>query len=290
MTMTWWKRLLLSAYYHGTLPYRAWQSARASAAGMSPVMVLFYHRIADDAASPWTLSNQVFARHMDWMKRHFDMISLAEAQRRIAGRANHRPAVSITFDDGYAANCHEALPLLVSEKIPCTYFVSSKCVLQGIPFPHDVACGFEGHPNTIDEVRAMAAAGIEIGAHTRSHADLSRLKNPRKLHDEVVVAGEELQQAIGRAVRYFAFPFGLSANLNRNVFKLAHEYGYNGVCSAYGGYNFPGDDSFHIQRICADDLLRLKNWLTVDPRKTRRPYRFDYTSATDRQPAGATTA
>ena len=250
-------------------------------------MVLFYHRIADDAASPWTLANELFARHMRWLKAHFDLVSLAEAQRRIGSGVNHRPAVSITFDDGYAANCDAALPLLVAEKIPCTYFVSSKCVLQGVPFPHDVARGCEGRPNSLADLRAMAAAGIEIGAHTRSHADLSRLKNPHKLYDEVVVAGEELQQAIGTAVRYFAFPFGLSENLNRAVFKLAHEYGYEGVCSAYGGYNFPGDDPFHIQRICADDMLRLKNWLTVDPRKTLRPYRYDFHWEPDRELSGA---
>jgi peptidoglycan/xylan/chitin deacetylase (PgdA/CDA1 family) len=218
------------------------------------------------------------------------MVSLPEAQRRIAARENHRPSVSITFDDGYAANCHEALPLLIAEKIPCTYFVSSKCVLEGIPFPHDIAHGFEGRPNTLEELRAMSAAGIDIGAHTRTHADLSRLKNPQKLHEEVVVAGEELQQAIGGPVRYFAFPFGLSGHLNRAVFALAHEFGYHGVCSAYGGYNFPGDDAFHLQRICADEMLRVKNWVTLDPRKTRRPYRFEYRAAADRQSAGAATA
>jgi peptidoglycan/xylan/chitin deacetylase (PgdA/CDA1 family) len=288
--MTWWKKLLLGAYYHGTLPYRMWHNRRACAAGKAPIMVLFYHRVADDAASPWTLSNRAFASQVRWLRAHFDMVSLAEAQRRIAGGANHRPAVSITFDDGYAANCHEALPLLIAENIPCTYFVSSKCVLEGIPFPHDIAHGYEGRPNTVEELRSMSAAGIEIGAHTRSHADLSRLKNPQKLYEEVIVAGEELQQAIGRPVRYFAFPFGLSGNLNRTVFKLAHDFGFAGVCSAYGGYNFPGDDSFHIQRICADEMLRIKNWVTVDPRKTRRPYRFDYQSTTDCEPAGATTA
>ena len=254
---------------------------------MAPLVVLFYHRVADDAASPWTLSNKIFAQHIQWLKSHFDMVSLAEGQRRLLSRANHCPAVSITFDDGYAANCHEALPLLIAQQVPCTYFVSSKCVLEGIPFPHDVAGVYEGRPNTVEELRAMAAAGIEIGAHTRSHSDLSRLKNPQKLYEEVVGAGAELQQAVGRPVRYFAFPFGLSHHLNRAVFKLAHEYGYEGVCSAYGGYNFPGDDTFHIQRFCADDFLRLKNCVTVDPRKTRRPYRYDYQSPVDCEPAGA---
>ena len=55
-----------------------------------------------------------------------------------------------------------------------------------------------------------------------------------------------------------------------------YDAGYDGVCSAYGGYNFPGDDAFHLQRYHADpSLLRLKNWLTVDRRWVNRP-RFVY--------------
>ena len=33
---------------------------------------------------------------------------------------------------------------------------------------------------------------------------------------------------------------------------MAFEYGYEGVCSAYGDYNFGGDDPFHIRRIHAE--------------------------------------
>ena len=265
--MSFWKQPLLHGYFHATLPYRAWQNARRASAGTAPLMVLFYHRIADDAASPWTCSNRLFAQQIRWLKQRFELISLGEAQQRIRSGCNHRPAVSITFDDGYAANCHQAIPLLLEQQIPCTYFVSSRCVLDGVPFPHDIANAYEGRPNTIEEIRAMAEAGVEIGGHTRTHCDLGRLNNPAKLYDELIVGGEELQQAIGRPVRYFAFPFGMRSNLNREVFRLARHFGYDGVCSAYGGYNFPGDDSFHIRRFHADDMLRLKNWTTVDPRK-----------------------
>jgi hypothetical protein len=54
---------------------------------------------------------------------------------------------------------------------------------------------------------------------------------------------------------------------------MAKDAGYAAVCTAYGGYNFPGDDPFHLQRIPADsEMIRLKNWVTMDPRKlqTRR--------------------
>ena len=76
-------------------------------------------------------------------------------------------------------------------------------------------------------------------------------------------------------MRYFAYPYGHHHNLTSESFELAQRSGYRGICSAYGGYNFPGDNAFHLQRIHPDnDLIRLKNWLTVDPRKLRGIRRF----------------
>ena len=48
------------------------------------------------------------------------------------------------------------------------------------------------------------------------------------------------------------------------------------MCSAYGGYNFPGDDPFHLRRFHADpEFIRFNNWMTVDPRKLRMHRDFD---------------
>lgn len=267
--------VLLAGYCGLTSPYRRWVNRQRCAEGKAPILVLFYHRIADDRATPWTHSFRLFQRQMRWLKKHCELISLEEAQLRIRRGTNDRIAASITFDDGYADNCDRALPLLIAEKIPCTYFVSLRNVLKGKPFPHDLRHGASCRPNSIAQLCWMAQHGIEIGAHTRTHADLGRITDECKLYDEVVVAGEELQAAVGRPVRYFSFPFGLPNNLNRRAFQMAYEYGYEGVCSAYGDYNFPGDDPYHLRRIHVDNMPRLKNWGTIDPRKIHPSFTLD---------------
>lgn len=271
-----WKTLLLNLYYHASRPYRWRRNRRGAAVGRAPVVVLFYHRIADDGAGSWTVSNAMFARQIDWLQAHFELVSLQQGQRRLRDGKNPRPCVSITFDDGYAENCHQAIPLLIKRRIPCTYFVTLQNVLEGRPFEHDVALGNRCPPNTLEQLRAMAAAGVEIGAHGRNHVDLGGTCDTVRLYDEVVTAGEQLQEEIARRVRYFAFPFGQYMNLNSKAFAMAARAGYEAVCSAYGGYNFPGDDPFHLQRIHVDnDMIRLKNHATVDPRKSNPP-RFQY--------------
>jgi peptidoglycan/xylan/chitin deacetylase (PgdA/CDA1 family) len=274
-----WKHGLLGAYYTGTLPYRLVANGCAARQGKAPLMVLFYHRVADNYPNGWTISSRAFKRQIRWLQARFELISLEETQRRIRSGRNTRPAVSITFDDGYAENFQHALPLLLKHRIACTYFVSTQHVLSGQPFPHDVASGRALRPNTPQQLRAMSDAGIEIAAHTRTHVDLGTVHDPQVLYDEVVGSMQDLQAMLNRRVRYFAFPFGLHANLNSQVFHLARQNGLEAVCSAYGGYNFAGDDDFHLQRIHADrHMIRLKNWLTVDPRKLSAMKRFEYGS------------
>ena len=261
------RSIFLRAYYYGTWPVRAWRNRAALAAGRAPVPVLFYHRIADDTANSWTLSNDDFERQIEWLGRHFDIVSLNDVQRRMAGYADpaRRLAVCITFDDGHADNCHRAIPFLVKKRVPCTYFVSVQHVVSGEPFASD-GCA----PNTVDQIRAMADAGIEIGAHTATHADLGAIRDRKELRRELVDATRQLEDLIQRRVRYFAFPYGQYVNLTSEAFQMARDAGFEGVCSAYGGYNCLGDDPFHIQRFHADPgMIRVKNRATIDPRMTR---------------------
>ncbi len=271
-----WKGRMLGAYYYATLPGRWWLNASAARDNNAPVMVLYYHRVADHKPNDWTISNADFRREIDWLEANFDLVSLEESQRRIR-EGNSRASVSITFDDGYAENCDEALPLLIRRRIPCTYFAMSHFSRTGETFPHDVAEGTSFQPNTIEQLRSLANAGIEIGGHTKTHADLGQITCEQRLYDEIVGGRDELARDLGVEIRYFAFPYGLHENLNATAFRIAAEAGFAGVCSAYGGYNRPGDDAFHLQRIHGDpDILRLKNWLTVDPRKVRRTERYLY--------------
>lgn len=264
------KSSLISLYCLGTQPYRAWQNARLYATGKAPVLVFFYHRISNETCVPWSHTHYEFERQINWLAEHFDLVSLSEVQHRLR-TGNTRPTACITFDDGYAENCDRALPFLVERNIPCTYFVNNYYIQEQVPFPHDIARGYRFLPNTVSQLRLMAELGIEIGAHTRTHADLGKLRDPERIRDEVSGCGRDLEQLLGRRVAHFAFPYGMPRNLTAAAFQAARKHGYDSVSSAYGDYNYPGVDPFHIRRIHSDNLSGLKNWATLDPRKVGRP-------------------
>jgi peptidoglycan/xylan/chitin deacetylase (PgdA/CDA1 family) len=270
---------LLSAYYMASLPARRRDAVDRAARQTEPVRVLFYHRIADQHPNGWTMSTAAFARQIQWLRHRFDLVSLREAQARIAAGRNRWPTACITFDDGYADNLEFALPLLLRQRIPFTYFVSTNHVLRNEPFAHDVEAGRPLAPNTLSQLRGLAAAGaeaVEIGAHTRGHVHLGPPIFRDAMVDEIVGSKHELEAALNREIRYFAFPFGQLTDLSTAAFQIAYEAGYSGVCSAYGGYNWPGDEPFHLRRIHADpELVRFKNWLMIDPRKLHHTIQFD---------------
>jgi len=224
--MPFWKSFFLNLYYHCSRLYRWNYLRKASKEHRVPIMVLFYHRIADDAANSWTTSNKIFDTQIHWLESRFELVSLEEAQRRIRSGVNDQPCVSITFDDGYAENCEQAIPLLIKKQIPCTYFVTVQNITEGEPFSHDLAEGNSIPPNNLEQLRDMVHAGIEIGAHAYRHIDLGQISDEQQLYHEVVTSRERLQKALGQSVRYFAFPFGQYVNLNQRVYPI-EELGYH---------------------------------------------------------------
>ncbi len=257
----------IDAYRWATMPVRTLYARRAASQNQVPIAVLFYHRISNEWVNPWTMRERDFERQINWLSANFDMISLAEAQRRIQDGYNDRPAVSITFDDGYADNCNWALPMLLRRNIPFTYFVAVEHVMTGKPFPHDLEHGRSLRPNSIESLYSLARAGVEIGSHTRNHVDLGTVHDEGTLFDEIVTASHDLEELIDAPIRYFAFPFGKPEHLNPRAFELTHAHRFAGVCSTLHEWNRISDDPFHLTRFHGDPCLaRMKNWLTFDPR------------------------
>jgi peptidoglycan/xylan/chitin deacetylase (PgdA/CDA1 family) len=271
-----YKSQILGLYYLATLPQRRQAAQERRDLGTVPVMSLLYHRVADTHPNSWTIDCDRFRYQMEWLKQNFDLVTLGEAQQRIASGHNTLPTMCVTFDDGYAENCDFAIPYLIDNQIPATYFVTTDNMLTGCPFPHDVERGQPLAPNTVEEIQQMSAEGIEIGAHSRTHADLGANLTDDELRTEIVGSKRDLEAVLGKPVNYFAFPYGLHKNMTPAGFRIAYEAGFAGVCSAYGAYNMPGDNSFHIQRIHGDpQWSRFINWLTVDPRKIYKQRPFD---------------
>ncbi len=93
----------------------------------SKLAILIYHRVfpKPDPLSPGEPIISKFDWQMAVLRRHFTPLPLSEAAQRLATGTLPERAVSVTFDDGYADNYHEALPILRKWGIPATFFIAT---------------------------------------------------------------------------------------------------------------------------------------------------------------------
>ncbi|MBL8891631.1 MAG: polysaccharide deacetylase family protein [Planctomycetaceae bacterium] len=261
--------ILIEAYRLASQPWRWLRQWRWTRSGRYPIVVLFYHRVADTNPTDWTISRAGFAQQVDWLQKHFELLSMDEVHQRMRKGYNDRPSVAITFDDGYAENMDYALPMLAERKIPCMYYVSTSFILNQTYFPHDEQLGLQLQPNSVRDLKRIVQWGLDIGAHTRTHLDIGKVTDVQQLEYELGGCRRELINLLNVPVEHFAFPYGQSHNFTAQAIEVARRLGYKTVSAAYGGYNHLGDDPFFIQRVHGDpSLTRIKNWVTLDPRWT----------------------
>jgi peptidoglycan/xylan/chitin deacetylase (PgdA/CDA1 family) len=132
----------------------------------------------------------------------FRFVTVAELAARMNGGPPPPGLLAISFDDGMDDNYDEVLPLLQEYRVPATVYVITGLI--GAPNPW--LAGGDSRMMTEDELRALAAAGFELGAHTVSHPDLSTLEFDACL-DEMIRSRDALERITGQPVRTFAYPF-----------------------------------------------------------------------------------
>ncbi len=87
-------------------------------------LILLYHRVTTLDSDPQFLSVTPghFAEHLEVLHRQYRPTTLSEIATDKGASEN---AVAITFDDGYADNQQEALPVLTAAEWPATIFVQA---------------------------------------------------------------------------------------------------------------------------------------------------------------------
>lgn len=110
---------------------------------------------------------------------------------------------ALTFDDGMDDNHDIVLPTLAERSIRATVYVATGLIGEPNPW-----LGSESAARMMNaaELRELAAAGFEIGAHTVTHPDLSTLGYAECLR-EVAGSRETLEGILGVRVRTFAYPY-----------------------------------------------------------------------------------
>ena len=205
--------------------------------------ILMYHSL-DESGSVISLRPEIFRMQM---RSLFERgIPAVTPQRLLRGEGIEpgHPAVSLTFDDGFANFYTQAFPALADYNSSATVFLAPG------------SCGgvsdWGGQPSALrsqeilswSKVQELHRAGIQFGAHTMTHPPLSSLPLNRA-RAEILESKKRIEDHIGAAVTAFAYPYGIAPEPVREIVAESFDVG----CSTRMGYLTPASARESLERI-----------------------------------------
>jgi len=98
---------------------------------------------------------------------------------------------------------------------------------------------------SIEEIKALAARGIEFGSHGHAHEDLTQLPLSA-VESDVGASKSVLEGALGIEVTSFSYPYGKE---NEKIRWAVREAGFQAACVMHPGDNDAAVDPFQLKRI-----------------------------------------
>ena len=217
--------------------------------------ILTYHSI-DSSGSPISCRPEAFDRHIAWLRSGCVRVTTVDHLLALPPSVD---AVAITFDDGFVNFEEVAAPRLLDAGLPATVFVVSDRVGATNAWDADSGMPHLSLMNWASLVR-LRERGVTIGAHTRTHCDLTKAR-PAALDAEVRGCADVIEARTGTKPTVFAYPYGrfdrASAAVVSNVFECACTTEFRTLGSQVARASIPRLDMYYFQQ-----PGRLETWGT----------------------------
>jgi peptidoglycan/xylan/chitin deacetylase (PgdA/CDA1 family) len=204
------------------------------------VPILMYHYIRvnpephDRLGFNLSVAPADFSAQMNWLAGHgFQPIDMRDLRDYLLGK-RPLPAkpVVITLDDGYRDLYTTAFPILKEHRFKAVAYIVT---------------GFVDGPGTVtrQQVIEMDANRIEIGSHSVSHPDLTKLA-PEELRRQLQDSKVSLESMLRHPILDFCYPAGV---VNPTVLQATQVAGYETATTTAAGTQHSASDRFLWGRV-----------------------------------------
>jgi peptidoglycan/xylan/chitin deacetylase (PgdA/CDA1 family) len=158
---------------------------------------------------------ELFESHVKTLRSRFEIVTVEELLKS----KSKRPLLALTFDDGYEDNLKIAAPILKKYGLKATLFAIGST-------PNRKELDNQLPLLSISDIKKLHADfGWDIGFHTATHADLSKLTSAG-IESEIVTGKANFEKLTGLTLRSFAYPRGFTnSEVIAAVKRAAFRYG-----------------------------------------------------------------
>lgn len=176
--------------------------------------VLMFHHVTDtyvDAISTCKRTKDEFRQTLlNRIASGIKFISMDDVKELVCHGGKGKYA-TVTFDDVPNNFITEAYPILKELKIPFTLFITVSYIEK------------PGYISKCELIELVKDPLCTVGAHTMTHPQLRKVHNS---YEEIVDSKKNLENLIGKEIKYLAYPFGLPSSISYKVTRQAQKAGF----------------------------------------------------------------
>lgn len=225
-----------------------------------PLLILMYHCVQDYPAGADYVPASVFRQHIAYLAdQGYKFLAMRQVYENWPAVLTGPKSVVLTFDDLWASQVDTCLPVLKAHGCTGTFFVSTAHVGDRRRRPDGRPFGrYHAELGCWADVETLERNGMEIGAHTHTHPNMSRLGRDQ-VHAELATSNRILAGIVRAPVVSFAFPYGKPGAYAPWMIPMLPAFGYKTACTTRWGRPVAGSHLLELPRIAidgADDLRR----------------------------------
>src|SRR5258708_17047493 len=132
--------------------------------------MILYHHLVSDRPHRFGVSTAYFLRQVNYLLRHYRVVSLSQAVELVRKGGVKVPTVAITFDDGYADNFVNLRAITEESGLPIGYFISTEHISNVREFAHYQLFDEQGlPPNNLVQIELLPRCCFQISSPMRTH-------------------------------------------------------------------------------------------------------------------------
>lgn len=229
------------------------------------VRILVYHGVELEPSNSYSVSLHNFELQMQYLKNHFNIISLTQYNDFLAGKIKlPKKSVIITFDDGFRSFYELAYPVLARYQLMGTCFlIASKLQTKNRNFMD------------LEQLKEIAQnTNVTLASHGISHKSIAQLGDS-ELKDEILGSKLLVEKYLDIDVDFFSYPYGTPRDFDERSTCILSTARYKLACTAINGINSTRTHPLKLRRTkieFGDDFETFKQilrgaldiWIAVD--------------------------